>query len=80
MRPALVTHFSCDDGRMMAVHTQSATQYGLLAGLAVNDNVITKRSYCSQVDFKKCDAVGLGIAQPNGRTREVNLLSNWVVR
>jgi len=47
---------------MVAVHTQSEAQCGSIAGLAVNDSVIARRSSSGQFDFKKRDAVGLDTA------------------
>jgi len=47
---------------MVAVHTQSEAQRGSIAGLAVNDSVVARRSCSGQFDFKKRDAVGLDTA------------------
>src|SRR5215469_4990864 len=50
--------------RLPTVHTQSAAQYGSLAGLAVNDSVIARRFYSDQFDFQERDTVGLDTVQP----------------
>ena len=59
---------------MVAVHTQSEAQRGSIAGLAVNDSIIARRSCGGQFDFKKRDAVGLDTAKPHSRTTKVNLV------
>ena len=59
---------------VVAVHTQSEAQCGSIAGLAVNDSVIARRSSSGQFDFKNRDAVGLDTAQPHSRTTKVNLV------
>src|SRR5215469_10154126 len=70
----LVTHSFCNDGHVVAVHTQSEVQYVSLAGLAVNDSVIARRFCSGQFELKKRDAVGLDTAQPPSRATMVKLV------